>query len=130
MSETADERTDVSGRTWCATYTSLRLLFYTETIGTLYYRSNKRVSTLGTITECRQKECPEETIRLLKHNKYVCILSIAVVTLLYITISMIAIFSMYIAHVCLGSGHNSYQGHVNDSGEFWRVLGCTHIRCH
>ena len=62
MSETADERTDVSGRTWCATYTSLRLLFYTETIGTLYYRSNKRVSTLRTISECRQKECPKETI--------------------------------------------------------------------
>ena len=51
-------------------------------------------------------------------------------TLLYITVSMITIFSMYITHVCLGSGHNSYQGHVNDSGEFWRVLGCTHIRCH
>ena len=30
----------------------------------MYYRSNKRVSTLETITECRQKECPEETIRL------------------------------------------------------------------
>ena len=68
--------------------------------------------------------------RLLKRNKYVCILSIAVMTLLYITISMITIFSMYIMHVCLGSGCNSYQGHVNDSGEFWRVLGCTRIRCH
>ena len=33
-------------------------------------------------------------------------------------------------HVHLGSGRNSYQGHVNDSGEFWRVLGCTCIRCH
>ena len=67
---------------------------------------------------------------MLKHNKYVCILSIAVTTLLYITISMITIFSMYIAHVRLGSGRNSYQGHVNDSGEFWRVLGCTRIRRH
>ena len=67
---------------------------------------------------------------MLKHNKYVCILSIAVTTLLYITISMITIFSMYIMHVHLGSGCNSYQGHVNDSGEFWRVLGCTCIRCH
>ena len=67
---------------------------------------------------------------LLKRNKYVGILSIAVTTLQYITISMITIFSMYIAHVRLGSGRNSYQGHVNDSGEFWRVLGCTHIRRH
>ena len=67
---------------------------------------------------------------VLKRNKYVCILSIAVVTLLYIMISMITIFSMYIAHVRLGSGRNSYQGHVNDSGEFWRVLGCIHIRRH
>ena len=41
---------------------------------------------------------------LLKCNKCLCILSIAVTTLLYI------------AHVCLGSDHNSYQGHVNDSG--------------
>ena len=67
---------------------------------------------------------------LLKRNKYVGILSIAVTTLLYITISMITIFSMYIVHVRLGSGRNSYQGHVNDSGEFWRVLGCTRIRRH
>ena len=36
---------------------------------------------------------------VLKHNKYVGILSIAVTTLQYITISMITIFSMYIAHV-------------------------------
>ena len=55
---------------------------------------------------------------VLKHNKYVCILSIAVTTLLYIMISMITIFSMYITHVHLGSGCNSYQGHVYDSGEF------------
>ena len=67
---------------------------------------------------------------VLKRNKYVGILSIAVTTLQYITISMITIFSMYIAHVCSGSGCNSYQGHVNDSGEFWRVLGCTRIRHH
>ena len=67
---------------------------------------------------------------MLKHNKYVCILSIAVMTLLYITISMTTIFSMYIVHVCLGSGHNSYQGHVYDSGEFWRVLGCPCVRHH
>ena len=64
---------------------------------------------------------------MLKRNKYVGILSIAVTTLQYITISMITIFSMYIAHVRSGSGRNSYQGHVNDSGEFWRVLGCTSI---
>ena len=37
-------------------------------------------------------------------------------TLLYITISMITIFSMYNMHVHIGSGCNSYQGHVNDSG--------------
>ena len=67
---------------------------------------------------------------MLKDNKYVCILSIAVMTLLYIMISMTAIFSMYIVHVCLGSGHNSYQGHVYDSGEFWRVLGCPCVRHH
>ena len=36
---------------------------------------------------------------MLKRNKYVGILSIAVTTLQYITISMITIFSMYIAHV-------------------------------
>ena len=58
MSETADERTDVSGHTWYTTYTSLRLLFYTETIGALCYRINKRVSILRTIKRCRQKECP------------------------------------------------------------------------
>ena len=68
--------------------------------------------------------------KVLKRNKYVGILSIAVMTLQYITISMITIFSMYIAHVRFGSGRNSYQGHVNDSGEFWRVLGCTRIRRH
>ena len=67
---------------------------------------------------------------VLKCNKYIGILSIAVTTLQYITISMITIFSMYIAHVRKGSGRNSYQGHVNDSGEFWRVLGCTRIRRH
>ena len=38
-------------------------------------------------------------IFLLKRNKYVGILSIAVTTLQYITISMITIFNMYIAHV-------------------------------
>ena len=38
-------------------------------------------------------------VPLLKRNKYVGILSIAVTTLQYITISMITIFSMYIAHV-------------------------------
>ena len=35
----------------------------TETIGALYYSCNKRISTLGTIRECRQKECPGQTIR-------------------------------------------------------------------
>ena len=60
MSETADERTDVSGCTRYTTYTSLGLLFYIETIGALYYRSNKRVSTLEIIEECRQKECPRK----------------------------------------------------------------------
>jgi hypothetical protein len=34
---------------------------------------------------------------------------------------MITIFSMYIAQCLKGVGHNSYQGHVNDSGEFWGV---------
>ena len=29
----------------------------TETIDALYYMSNKRVPTLGTIRQCRQKEC-------------------------------------------------------------------------
>ena len=42
---------------------------------------------------------------------------------------MITIFSMYITHLH-GSGCNSYQGHVNDSGEFWRVLGHPCVRCH
>ena len=72
MSETADERTDVSGRTWYTTYTSLRLLFYTETIGTLCYRGNKRVSTLGTIRQCRQKGMSKEIIMHPdnKDNKY------------------------------------------------------------
>jgi hypothetical protein len=34
---------------------------------------------------------------------------------------MITIFSMYIAQCLEGVGCNSYQGHVNDSGEFWGV---------
>ena len=38
-------------------------------------------------------------LHMLKRNKYVGILSIAVTTLQYITISMITIFSMYIVHV-------------------------------
>ena len=38
-------------------------------------------------------------VGMLKCNKYIGILSIAVTTLQYITISMITIFSMYIAHV-------------------------------
>ena len=63
MSETADGRTGVSEHTWYTTYTSLKLLFYTEAIGALCYRGNKRVSTLGTIKECRQKECCKERIR-------------------------------------------------------------------
>ena len=62
------------------------------------------------------------TSSVLKHNKYIYILPIAVTTLLYIMISMITIFSMYIVHVHLGSGCNSHQGHVNDSGEFWRAV--------
>ena len=72
MSETADERTDVSGRTWYTTYTSLRLLFCTKTIDALCYSGNKRVSTLGTITQCRQKGMSKETIRHPdnKDNKY------------------------------------------------------------
>ena len=45
----------------------------------------------------------------------------AVMTLLYIMKSMV--FSMYSTHILDGSGHNSYQGHMNDSEEFWRVLG-------
>ena len=42
---------------------------------------------------------PQWAHYMLKHNKYVGILSIAVMTLQYITISMITLFSMYIAHV-------------------------------
>ena len=44
---------------------------------------------------------PDErwALSMLKRNKYIGILSIAVTTLQYITISMITIFSMYIAHV-------------------------------
>jgi hypothetical protein len=34
---------------------------------------------------------------------------------------MITIFSRYIAQCLKGVGRNSYQGHVNDSGEFWGV---------
>ena len=41
----------------------------------------------------------DDQVKVLKRNKYVGILSIAVTTLQYITISMITIFSMYIAHV-------------------------------
>jgi hypothetical protein len=36
-------------------------------------------------------------------------------------LSMITIFSMYIVQCPKGVGHNSYQGHVNDSGVFWGV---------
>ena len=64
-------------------------------------------------------------LHMLKRNKYIGILSIAVTTLLYIMTSIITISSMYIVHVCKGIGCNSYQGHVNDSGEFWRVLDCS-----
>jgi hypothetical protein len=34
---------------------------------------------------------------------------------------MITIFSRYIVQCPKGVGRNSYQGHVNDSGEFWGV---------
>jgi hypothetical protein len=34
---------------------------------------------------------------------------------------MITIFSRYIVQCLKGVGHNSYQGHVNDSGVFWGV---------
>ena len=58
----------------------------------------------------------------------VCILSIAVMTLLYNT-TKYDYHIWYAHHTCLqGSGHNSYKGHVNDSGEFWRVLGHPHVR--
>jgi hypothetical protein len=52
--------------------------------------------------------------KLLKHNKYVCILSIAVTTKVDYA-SMITILGSYIAH---DSGHNTYQGHVNDPEMF------------
>jgi hypothetical protein len=45
----------------------------------------------------------------------------AVTTLLSSTLSMITIFSMYIVQCLKGVGCNSYQGHMNDSGEFWGV---------
>ena len=43
-----------------------------ETIDALYYRSNKRVSTLGTIEQCRQKGKSKVAIRRPdnKDNKY------------------------------------------------------------
>ena len=67
---------------------------------------------------------------MLKCNKYICILSIAVTTLLYIT-TKYDYHIWYVHRTCLqGSGCNSYQGHVNDSGEFWRVLGCPCVRYH
>ena len=78
-----------------------------------------------TLAFCHGKTIPWWWL-LLKRNKYVGILSIAVTTLQYITISMITIFSMYITHVRLGSGCNSYQGHVNDSGEFWNFCANGH----
>ena len=34
-----------------------------ETIDTLYYSGNKRISPHRTIKECRQKKCPRQTIR-------------------------------------------------------------------
>ena len=69
-------------------------------------------------------------MRVLKRNKYVCILSIAVMTLLYIT----ATYDYHIRYVhCAcpqGSGRNSYQASCIESGEFWRVLGRPRVRCH
>ena len=68
--------------------------------------------------------------QLLKRNKNVCILSIAVTTLLYIT----ATYDYHIRYVhCAcpqGSGRNSYQTLCIKSGEFWRVLGHPHVRHH
>jgi CRISPR/Cas system-associated protein endoribonuclease Cas2 len=50
----------------------------------------------------------------LHDNKYVCILSIAVMTQVDYA-SMITILGSYIVQ---NSGHNTYQGHVNDSEMF------------
>ena len=48
-------------------------------------------------------------MRVLKRNKYVCILSIAVMTLLYI-MATYDYHIRYVHHACLqGSGCNSYQ---------------------
>ena len=38
------------------------ILFYLKTIGVLCYKGNKRVSTLGTIRQCRQKGMSKATI--------------------------------------------------------------------
>ena len=59
----------------------------------VYYRA----STL--LTNMTYTPSQPHAMLVLKRNKYVGILSIAVTTLQYITISMITIFSMYIAHV-------------------------------
>ena len=70
--------------------------------------SRKRVRSASPPLSLNPRAIPLQTIPperkqwrkiLLKRNKYVGILSIAVTTLQYITISMITIFSMYIAHV-------------------------------
>ena len=37
----------------------------------------------------------------------------------------------YVHRACpQGSGRNSYQASCIESGEFWRVLGCSHVRHH
>ena len=67
---------------------------------------------------------------LLKRNKYICILSIAVTTLLYI-MTKYDYHIWYVHRACpYSSGRNSYQALCIKSGEFWRALGSPHVRRH
>jgi hypothetical protein len=78
-----------------------------------------RYSTADLPTRCRHSgqthHRPRRTLRPTDRN------IIAFTTLLYSMQSMITIFSRYIVQCPKGVGRNSYQGHVNDSGEFWGV---------
>ena len=72
----------------------------------------------------------EYKLDVLKRNKYVCILSIAVTTLLYIT-TKYDYHIWYVHRACpYSSGRSSYQASCIESGEFWRVLGCSRVRRH
>ena len=80
----------------------LRLLISTLSLVTLELSGIQTTSYFRPrllIARLRSLPLLEELFIVLKRNKYVGILSIAVTTLQYITISMITIFSMYIAHV-------------------------------